>query len=159
MKKNNIYGWKLPPKDKKPPIIFEMKLPNLIADKPNTNGRIYPRRILEQMAETINTKEIHFCTEEPAEGGIRLDSIIGKVSNARVEGDGLVVKIEQLQNMPLSDLMEIFLPYIKEGKAPPIFTESIGSYEENSNVLKEANIVCLYPGPVDDPSLKEENNK
>lgn len=87
-----------------------MKVVIVIADKPNRNGRIYPRSELEQ---AIADKDAGVCGTIGMPEGDIIGDIIGNkeashvVRNLRFEGDALVGDVEILDTPKGDELREI----------------------------------------------------
>lgn len=145
MKKNNEFK----------PVVIEARVFNLSPDKPNSNGRIYSKDILEKMAEKINKGEVFFHSHLPDDGMPLGSTTIGSVSNAEVKEDGLWVKVTQLDT-PMNHVMEMYSEWPETPCPYPIAPMSIGDVDGDMRVT-EANLMALYVGPANDPAFKPEN--
>ncbi len=137
------------------PIIIEAKIFNLIPDKPNSNGRIYPKEILAQMVEKINKGEVFFHSKAPEyDGSPSVGTVIGEVSNAELKEDGIWVKVTQIDT-PMSFIMGLY----SKGLQLPIVPVSIGDINGNDMKITSADLIALYVGPANDPAIRAEKKQ
>ena len=96
-----------------------MKLEILTVDKPNKNGRIYPRALVEREMERIRKEFIaerrwliEGCRSE--QSTLNLKNVVGMVNDVFIEGDTVFVEAVFFDNVPNGPITETLL---KEGLA------------------------------------------
>lgn len=114
-----------------------MKLEILTIDKPNKNGRIYPRALVERELKRIRKEfiaERRWLIEDrlPEQSTLNLKNVVGTVNDIFIEGDKVFVEAEFFDNVPNGPITETLL---KEGMASlrtaglgTIHTQEDGTY-------------------------------
>ena len=89
------------------------------ADIPNASGRIYPKEVVEEMANDINNRDGKILCY--SEGSGLIDDIVGVVSDAKVEDNELSVTIDIL-NTPNGVHIKDMLKCVSEDNFEGVIT-------------------------------------
>lgn len=112
---------------------YEVLLSNIYSDKPNTNGRIYPKHILQKIVDDINSKETYIVYE--ISNSAR--DAAGKIHNASLtEKNRISIKFSTFNNQKggeLNALCDLYIWHnIKLSSFVPRGTDEI---DEGKNII------------------------
>lgn len=80
-----------------------MKTTLLTLDKPNHNGRIYPKEVIQRMIENIDERRCFLAAEVTNSPEINIERVCGRIKNLAIEEDCLVGDVELLHSLPACD--------------------------------------------------------
>jgi hypothetical protein len=122
-------------------VKYRTELFNLIPDKPNTNGRIYSREVLESIVKQINEGNIFLHSDPPDSCFSDVDTMIASVSDAHVNDNGVSVTVEIFKTQKAKQLFK----FLEETNSRITIAAS-GQIDEDSKV-KNVKLISLFPSP------------
>lgn len=95
-----------------------MKIPIMVLDTPNKNGRIYPREVMKRELRKyrkvfIKENRALIVSKQPESTTVNIQDVIGVVNKATIRRNKVVVEVEFLKQIPNAAVIEAG---IKEGK-------------------------------------------
>lgn len=111
----------------------------MVYDKPNQNGRYYPKKILEKevnryLKESVNNKRAYGELDHPKGPSINLDRVSHLIEQLKVMDNGTVYGKAKLMDTPMGNIAK---GLIEGGANLGVSTRGMGSLKEMKEGLKE----------------------
>lgn len=117
-----------------------MRYKILEADKPNKNGRVYPREVLQAALANIdqNRPLLGQIDADPT-GKLDLDKVSHLVTNLRLEGNDLTAEIQILETPKGKELQKM----LKEAVFRPSGEGQVHDNPDGTHVVYDYNITAV----------------
>ena len=123
------------------------KLSGLIFDKPNSNGRIYSKKLVEYAVSEVNEKikkERFLVTVDGTEDlHVSFDKVVGTVTEMKVLDDHVVCDVKFLPN-DKARMIETLLSGAAHEKEPSIIVSPVGTgYVDENGTVSEYSMKSI----------------
>jgi len=123
--------------------------PLIVADTPNVNGIVYPRKVVEKMLNEYNQRKtpLFGTTEEKRSYKVLLEDTIAKTNTLELNGNRLEATVEVIDTTS----GQAFYQYLMSTEESELGFNTVvmGSIDENNVVRDDAIIVGFSIVPID----------